>query len=137
MPGCHEARENQTDGRKRYCPSHSKLSYFQRWKQKKKIREYSSGSLIEPARPVLVNRQLTLDAARRAEFGQLLRGELEKLGLTPGGAARKASLPTGTIQNWARGVSRPRNRDEFLRFARRVGLELSLFSNHITVDRAS
>ena len=138
MPGCHEARGNQTDGRKRYCTSHSRLSYFQRWKQKKKIRDYSSGNRgIEPVRPALVNRQLTHDAALRAEFGQLLRGELGKLGLTPGGAARKASLPTGTIQNWARGVSRPRNREEFIRLARRVGLKPSLFSNHLAADRAT
>ncbi len=132
MPGCEELRADQLDGRKRYCVNHTRLSYFLRWKLKRRLlramnRDESSRSDTKTFR----GSRLLGDEDRRKSFGRLLRQELMRRNLTPGAAARKTSLPVGTVQNWSRGVSLPRDKRKFERLARGLGIDLAQFGGYL------
>lgn len=72
-----------------------------------------------------------LNEDRRKSFGRLLRQELITRDLTPGAAARRTRLKMGTVQNWSRGVSLPRDRGKFEQFARDLGIDLTPFEGYL------
>ena len=130
MPGCFELRTDQVDWRKRYCPGHTRLSYFQRWKHKRRLQRALDGDqTMRPGAKVFRGLAIPADDRRKA-FGRLLRSELNRQNLTPGAAARRTLLPVGTVQNWVRGVSLPRDWEEFNRFLRALGIDAHLFESY-------
>lgn len=131
MPGCEELRTDQLDGRKRYCLNHSRLSYFQRWRVKKRLLEAMSRDQTMRSDAKIFRGHGVLNEDRRKSFGRLLRQELITRDLTPGAAARRTRLKMGTVQNWSRGVSLPRDRGKFEQFARDLGIDLTPFEGYL------
>lgn len=124
MLGCREVRVDQVDGRKRYCVSHSKLSYFQRWRVKRDRR----AAITREGQLVLVGTARTATAAA-TEFGGWLAAELGLRGETHRSAARKTGIPWKTIYNWLAGISMPAEGDpQLLRLVQTFGIDPNGFA---------
>ncbi len=126
MLGCNHPRDNQIDGRKRYCREHSRLSAFQRWREQKK-RRIAIGDEIHTrfrSAKVLIGTASGQTAGAPTELGSWLSVELQKRGESYRTAARKADLNARKIYNWVAGISVPRRDDpDFARLIDRLRID--------------
>lgn len=126
MLGCNQPRENQADGRKRYCREHSQLSAFQRWREQRKRRVLIGGEMDTRfgKAKVLIGTASGQTAGAPTELGSWLSVELQKRGESYRTAARKAGLNARKIYNWVAGISLPRRDDpDFLRLMERLEID--------------
>ena len=123
IPGCGRLREDQADGRKRFCVDHAKLTYMQRSRLKQRKNQRQRADLRQRLRSMVI----IGDSAPREtlhEFSLWFRDQLDLADLTLDEAARRSGEPKTTLWNWIHGISAPRTAQDFDRVGRTLGRDL-------------